>query len=493
MSFKEFGEIIEPASKKEYGEIIEEPGFFKSVLSAPFKGIVEGLQGVNPLQPSGPIPMELGKRVMEQILPSREEHEPLRRAGKVASVAAIGPEGLLSKGLQVAGGTLLGELAEQEGLGEFGQSLSEAGGMGLGGALKGVTEKGIQALRGVPDKLKSGLTKLSAVESKTGKLGTITPNREKAVIQKLDKEAAKLAHATVEKHLPAAKQIEKGLDFDAQSKIRFQNLRKSAEQANPDVDTKPISKFMSEHIKKYTDIPNPNPEAKKVIQEIKAFRKRPATELYPLLKVFRDNNKKISHIYETSFVTGKQREYVDFLLDMNKSIVESFSKTLPEDSAWLNQFKKLNKEFSDYQAAKKTVNNLKGILSASPKLAEIEKLATDSRTQGKLTSSMGKQGAQEIIQIAQDLKATRDALKNVKKARINKFDHAFPLYFFIPYIGKFLGGYKAVQELKYGYGWLLSSPSRRTAYREALQAFIKDDLDGYKKAALKLKREMEPD
>ena len=147
----------------------------------------------------------------------------------------------------------------------------------------------------------------------------------------------------------------------------------------------------------------------------------------------------------------------------------------------MKQFKDLNADYKKLQDAKKTLYDLRGILSDKPKFSQVSKLAEDPMMQKKLSLSMGKEGSDEIIQIAKDLKLATEAIKNIPKSRLSKFDKAFPLYFLIPWIGKYLGLAKGLEAARYGYGWLLSTQKNRSNLRAAINAILRDDLDGYKK------------
>lgn len=474
----------------------KKPSTFRSILSAPIKGALRTASTINPFAAPGPVPQEMGTKILEELLPSLPEHKVLERVGEIGSLAALGPEALPEKLLQTLGGTLGGELAEKGGLGETGQIISETLGMGLPGLTKGLVKRGIEAVTKPALKTESGLTKLKATEAKFPKLGTLSKEREEIVTQKLDKEASKLAKATLEKHLPITKEIEKGTDFENNFKIGFQNIKKAAEESGTlPVNTSPLDEFLSKTAQEYKGLPTPHEDAAKILKEIKNFQKRPQKTMQNLLKIYRSNNKKQRRIFETAHVTGKQEEFSDFLTAMNESIAKSFEKTLPENSEWMNQFRKYNRDYKNYKSALKTQEQLKGILSAEPKYSEIEKLSKDVRTQAKLSLSMGENGAKEVIQIAKDLKNVKDAIKTIPKSQLQKFDAYFPIAFFIPYAGKILGlglGIKSSIKLgRYAYGWLLSTPSRRGIYREAINSLIKNDLTGYQKAVSRIKKEMQ--
>lgn len=347
--------------------------------------------------------------------------------------------------------------------------------------------------KGEVKKLPSGLTQPKAVEAKHPKLGTLSKERQTAVIDKLDKEATDLIKTSVEKHQPKTKQIQEGFDFEGQFQKQFSEVEKLASKANPEIDVTPVSNLMSETGKKYRGIPQLHPEAKKIKAEVKAFGNRPPTSLRNLLKTYRSNNQKIRNIYETSRLTGKQREYVDFLTNYNKAIADSFRETLPKDSAWLKMFEGANRDFKNFKDAEKTLNQLREVFGENPTLQKVERLADDIRKQKQLSLSMGEQGSREIVQIAKDLKKVKEAIKTIPSSEITKFDAAFPLYYLIPFLGKAIGvgvsAAKAIKFGRYGYGWMLSTPARRKAYGDILKALKNQDLESYKKAALILIKE----
>lgn len=493
----------------ESGEILaffeekKQPSKIRSLLTAPLRGALKSAQTINPLQPPGPISPKMASRILEQTLPIRKEHAALERAGELAPYVALGPEGLLQKGAQLAGGTIAGELAKKAGGGPIAQSLSEAAGMGLPGLAKGVGEGAIRAVKGLGrkevEKLPSGLTKLKAVDKKRPQFGTLSKERQDTIIDKLNTEAAELTKKSVKEHLPISEQIEKGVDFKEKFKKDFAPLKQAAQKYNPDIDISNITKFMRKAIKPFSGLSSKNlsSEAKKMISESSGFINRYPDSLDKLYTLYRQNTRKISRIYEKGKLTGIPKDYLNFLLDFNKEIVKSFEKTLPEDSAWLKRFKETNKEFSDFMDATKTLNDLKGLLSATPTKAQISKLAQDPKTQSKLILKMGEKGGKEVIQIAQDLNKSIDAIKKIPKSQLSKFDSHFPIYYFIPFIGKVLGGAKTLQTAvkygRYGYGYWLSTPARRKIYQEAVKAINNNDLATYKAVAVEAKKELEKD
>lgn len=140
MSFKEFGRVIRPAPEKtefkEFGEKVEPPSRLRSLISAPIKGLIKGTQELTSLSPfasTGPIPKQLGERILEEFLPTEEKlpEEFLERAGRLAPSLAGGGEGLLAKGARAAAGSALGMASEKLGAPEWIQSLTEGAALGI--------------------------------------------------------------------------------------------------------------------------------------------------------------------------------------------------------------------------------------------------------------------------------------------------------------------------------------------------------------------------
>lgn len=476
-------------------ETVDRPSRARSLISAPIKGVMKGLQGMPSFSATGPISAKGGQKILEKILPTREElpEQLLERAGSLAPVAAMGPGGIGARALQVGVGALAGQLAKAADLGETGQAIAEIAGMGLPGLAK-AGAKGLRGLtKGEPEKMVSGLTKPRAIEAKKPQLAAMTAKRQEQAIKKLNEEATQLTKKSVEKHVPVAKQIEEGFDFEKKFEKGFGELKQSAEKANPTIDITPVTNYLNKSAKKYHGIPKLHPEGEKVLREVRALRNNPQTGLRNLMKIYRSNNQKVKSVYESSLVSGKQKEYVDFLTGLNREIASSFKNTLPKDSAWVKQFETLNKEFKNYKDAQETLNKLRPVLEGQFTPSKIQKLASDPKTQRKLQASMGEQGAKEVVQIAQDLRTATEALKKIPKREMQIWDSVFPLGFFVPFaktLGIPVGIYKGIKAAKYGYGYLLSTPARRAAYQSALKAISNKDLQAYKNAIAILNREL---
>jgi hypothetical protein len=141
------------------------------------------------------------------------------------------------------------------------------------------------------------------------------------------------------------------------------------------------------------------------------------------------------------------------------------------------------------------LGNLKSVFGENPTLQSVEKLASDPKKQKYLELSLGKEGANEVIQIGKDLKVSKEALKSIPVKEWNLWDKTFPLSFFIPGIGKITGAafsaHKGYKALKNFYGWMLTSPERVKIYQNAQKSIINRDFDAYKKVAAAFGRELE--
>jgi hypothetical protein len=315
----------------------------------------------------------------------------------------------------------------------------------------------------LPETFESGLTKPRAVEGKFPSLATISKERQQKVIGNLDKEAQNLINLRLEERVPISKKIKEGFDFGKDYEARFGELKSMAEKANPEIETAPLSGYFRDTIDKYRGIPSPHADAKAVINEMKSFRKNMPGDLKDLLRIYRSNNQKLKNIYETRLLKGKRSEYTDFLTNMNKKIVESIENTLPSDSAWVKEFKAVNSEFAEFKSTQDTLRALEPLLREKLSSTSLSRLAEDPNKQKYLRLKMGDKGADEVIQIAKDLKKARESIKKLttKKA------HDFHLYNPFSWISKG----KDISRRAYGY--YLSTPERRAEFDAALKELSK--------------------
>lgn len=135
-------------SPAEINEHLALPSKAASVVAAPIKGVAKGVQNLPSLS-IGPIPAKLGKKIIEHWLPTRREtaEKLLERGGELATAVAVGPEGLVEKGVMTGLGALGGHAAEVSGLGEGAQIASEVVAMSFPGLIKSLGSKVLSSLR----------------------------------------------------------------------------------------------------------------------------------------------------------------------------------------------------------------------------------------------------------------------------------------------------------------------------------------------------------
>jgi hypothetical protein len=106
---------------------------------------------------------------------------------------------------------------------------------------------------------------------------------------------------------------------------------------------------------------------------------------------------------------------------------------------------------------------------------------------------MGKQGAEDISQLAKDLSKASDSIKNIPVKTLTGMDKILPLALLldISKIPKALVvGPKVLKGARSIYGSILASPQRVSAYRDALKALTSGDMAAYRKAAQTLMEEL---
>ena len=103
----------------------------QSLASAPLKGLIKGAAKFSPLPSFGPVSGQLGERMTEQMLPTKEGglEDILEFAGENIPLAALGEGGLLKKGMGAIAGGLAKAGAKEMNLPEWAQDI--VGGFGM--------------------------------------------------------------------------------------------------------------------------------------------------------------------------------------------------------------------------------------------------------------------------------------------------------------------------------------------------------------------------
>ncbi len=343
------------------------------------------------------------------------------------------------------------------------------------------------------EKLPSGLEKPPALENKYSKFGKISKEVQEKTIQNLDEEAKKLSAKVLERERPLVKKINEGVDLDKEFHKGFGALRQSAKKYNPELNVKPVSELMEKTRVDVLGLPNPSSQTRKIIKDIEAFEKNPPITLYDNLRNFRNLSEKQSEIYEKSFLHGKQKKYADFISEYKKSITKSMEDTLPKDSEWMKSFKDLNKDYSEYLNTKKAQAILEPIFGKEITASKLEKAATDVGFQKKLSFALGEKGAQDISQIAKDLKMARESIASIPLKQVDLLEKSLPYGYIltdlIPYGHLFkvpLYAKAAKSGAQHLLGLYLTKPKSRAAYKVVLKEFNNGNHQAFGKAVKSL-------
>ncbi|NJL55096.1 hypothetical protein HC928_07825 [bacterium] len=140
----------------------------------------------------------------------------------------------------------------------------------------------------------SGLTKLRIEETEKPGLAKISEQRQKAVKEKLNKEASELVKKSIKKNLPISKQLEEGFDFEGAFRKGFSELENVAKKAPVDLNTEKMDDFFRPLVQKYAGISatHLSEDANKILKYIEDYYNRPFNNLPRALTVFRENNSK---------------------------------------------------------------------------------------------------------------------------------------------------------------------------------------------------------
>ena len=485
-------EVVAPFTSERIATVLGAPADIIHTAGGPNQGKVENL--LHEYAGSEGIKKRVTEPIREKVFGQADEQskatQVARRFGQLSSFTSP---------VKATLGTIGGIAAKEAGFGPTGQAIAEATGTLTPNALNAAKNVIKSTVKGAPKLLPSGLPQPRAMTSKTSKFASLPKEIQTQKIDSLNKEAGKLAKGTLEKHAPIIKDIEKGVDFHGQFEKDFGRVEHLAKKHNPEIDLTPLSEMMRAKRKDLQGIPKLSSQSIKIKNELKAFSKNPPTNAYPLLKTYRENNKKLAKEYERAKIFGKDKDYVDFLTEYNRNILSSIEKTLPADSEFVNLLKSSNKEYSNYIKGLEAKAILKPFFGDNITLGKLDKFASDPRLIKKMSLNIGKQGAQEISQIASDLKAARQSISKIPVKEVKKFEELLPAGYyiadFIPFGGKALKGYTAAKYLQTrlprAYGHYLSNPATRRTYGNVLRSFIDNDPKAFGVATKRLIDEME--
>ncbi len=379
------------------------------------------------------------------------------------------------------------------------ESLSDILGLGLSplrlksGAVKEAGEK----LRAPPLKetMKSGLEKPRAIESKNVAKGKISPQQQTEAIQNLNKQAEHLTKKKFEEHFPIAKQLEEGFDFQGEFNKEYGDLESIAKKYNPTMDIEPISQFLEETFEKYHGIASPHKDAKRILHEASKISENLNAGLHSLLKNRKSNNAKLGEIYGQSLMKGKRPEYSTWLRELNKKIDASIKKTLPENSSFIKRMDDVNAKYSQHKKALEAKSLLEPILGGKLSGQRLKSLIENPKIQRKLELATNKKTAEELTQIAKDLKTATDAIKKIPQKDISKLESVYSTAAVLSggLFGKVHALAKGKDAAQQVFGYMLLNPKSRKSYSEVLKALAKGDPKSYEQALKNLAKSLRGD
>jgi hypothetical protein len=423
------------------------------------------------------------KRLLPESEVPREEmpawQKALGRGGRLLTGGVSLGLGPLASLIPAAGGALTGQVAEESGLGEFGQGVAEVGGQ-LGPSL---FKAGQRFFKTTGDVTKSGLPKLRATESKLTKYAAISPETKEKTLEKLEKSASELTRKTLKEKLPISEKIASGFDFEKRYEQEFGKIKSLAKRANPLIETNPVNELMKKNYQEFRTLLEPDTEVKNIINTSKKWLRRQPSSLKEMLDIYRSNNRKLKQIYETSGQMGRREMYKNFLIDYNRSIGQSIENTLPKDSKFVKMFKDMNAEYSQYKKGLQAEKELSPLLNSFSKPNQLKKLAESPKIKSKLMNSLGEDGANQIVSIADDLQKAKEAVSGIKGREWTKELHVLAkaglLGLHVPYAKTGIFVHTMYHLSKQMLGRVLINPSSRNAYQEALRAMAEGNKEEY--------------
>lgn len=308
MSFPEFGRVIEEGKGgefPEYGEVVPNPSRARSLISAPIKGLFQGIQDVasqSLTHVPGPIGPKLQKKLLDKLLPTKEKalEGGLERAGRLAPLTLGGGESLLAKGIRTGVGAIGGEALKQAGAPEWAQSLAELSAFmapKLSGKLqpKPSQKEAVEFLRG------KGLTdkEITPLLQEEKRLRRLAPYAHKG-------------ERTRESLAGAHEKLGQG----------YQNIKKEGKELASGLNRQQSKEFTSKIEDKLEDI---SPDFQRLIKDnLKDIRNKEIT-FNRLYDFYQDINRKIKGVEGGKAVLGILKEPIlEGLRDINPRLAKDF-------------------------------------------------------------------------------------------------------------------------------------------------------------------------
>lgn len=416
-------------------------------------------------------------------IPKEEEADIERYAGRVGRIyggsEALGlPLGLKTSAISGLGG----HLVEEAGGGPIPQALAE-----IGLSLK----SGKVGSKAAPTKIKQ--PRIVTKDVPPEKAGTISSARQKAVVEKLDKQAVRLSEDVVKDATDFKKisaEIEKKSPIQENFNKFFDNLENFSHEANvPLRDVKPLNDFLAKEARLYEATGAPTFMSKLINQEINGWRAAGKDELYSLYRRYRLNNRRIREIMsDPTFPFSERKEAIGFFTRMNEAITGSLERSLPEDSQWLKLFKSGNESYSNYLNTLEVKRILDPLMKGDLTNKQLTRTLESDRFWRSAERILEPQKAQELRTVLTDLQQARNAIMSMKESP-EILNSLLKYGLTKQFIGDFLSKIMSVPKMiKWGMGRYYSSPEFDKNLKEFLKAFSENNAEAIASSINKLSK-----
>lgn len=324
----------------------------------------------------------------------------------------------LSTAPMLAGGAIAGQTAQELGFGETGQTVAE-----LLGSLD--PRQLAQVLKKSPALLQSGMKELKAMAANPKLAGwaKVGQTQIKKAEDLVIKDADQLISNIKKESISVANAVEKGLPIRETNNEVLSTLRKIAPNYTQRLDSQPIKSFIQEERSRLTKAPLPSDEKKKALAELtkieSTHRSLPFEAHNPeeALAQYRDNNENLRSLYEKKLTEGTQLQTKQILDKYNRAIAQTILKDKNLPNNFKRMFGKSNEIFSKLSKLD-SFNNIYTQLLNKENTLDPYKFSTLFRNSAKvrhLEDAIGKEGAEKLKILSDDLLKTKQAIGKIGK------------------------------------------------------------------------------
>lgn len=198
-----------------------------------------------------------------------------------------------------------------------------------------------------------------------------------------------------------------------------------------------------------------------------------ATTNKQLLEQYRQNNKELGKIYESSKSVAANEGKRDAILDYNRAIADIWEKRYP-DSEFNKLFNWTNKRYSEMADLEVIDKYLGKTFGEKTNYKEARKAIHDPKVKKAFTRTLGEEGYKEVKQIVDEFLPTEKYMKLIKEAELFGIKDTVRLatkwFTFKPW-GVYQGVKSASKGVQHIKGNMLSSKDFRLKWENALKDF----------------------